>query len=166
MVASLLFWGFANSVLYSVPRCCGAFTPSTRRRVVGGLFFDVEAVRTEASRDGATPTRNHESAGRLRQRGQEVLPALRFVCERRVGLFGQFVRIVSKLRAGAADPAAAWGLSFKLLMGGVVASGGVLLGAYEYMQRQVVTDPRCVDPTLKKVKDQNQNVRCATRRNI
>ena len=41
----------------------------------------------------------------------------------------------------------------KLLMGGVVASGGVLLGAYEYMQRQVVTDPRCVDPsTLKKSK--------------
>ena len=66
---------------------------------------------------------------------------------------GQFVRIVSKLRAGAADPAAAWGLSLKLLMGGVVASGGVLLGAYEYMQRQVVTDPRCVDPsTLKKSK--------------
>ena len=30
VVASLLFWGFANSVLYSVPRCCGAFTPSTR----------------------------------------------------------------------------------------------------------------------------------------
>merc|ERR1711861_126680 len=47
----------------------------------------------------------------------------------------------------------AWGLSLKLLMGGVVASGGVLLGAYEYMQRQVVTDPRCVDPsTLKKSK--------------
>ena len=34
-----------------------------------------------------------------------------------------------------------------------MASGGVLLGAYEYMQRQVVTDPRCVDPsTLKKSK--------------
>ena len=32
------------------------------------------------------------------------------------------MRIVSKLRAGAADPAAAWGLSLKLLMGGVVAS--------------------------------------------
>jgi len=66
---------------------------------------------------------------------------------------GQFVRIVSRLRAGAADPAAAWGLSLKLLMGGVVASGGVLLGAYEFMQRKVVTDPECVDPsTLKKAK--------------
>ena len=30
VVASLLFWGFANSVPYSVPRCSGAFTPSTR----------------------------------------------------------------------------------------------------------------------------------------
>ena len=66
---------------------------------------------------------------------------------------GQFVRIVSKLRAGAANPAAAWGLSLKLLMGGVVASGGVMLGAYEFMQRKVVTDPNCVDPSsLKKAK--------------
>ena len=54
VVASLLFWGFANSVLYSVPRCCGAFTPSTR--VVGGLFFDVEAVRTEGVPRQATPS--------------------------------------------------------------------------------------------------------------
>ena len=30
VVASLLFWGFANSVRGGVPRRCGAFTPSTR----------------------------------------------------------------------------------------------------------------------------------------
>ena len=65
---------------------------------------------------------------------------------------GQFVRLVSKLRVGATG-ADAWGLSLQLLMGGVCASGGVLLGAYEYMQRKVVTDPECVDPsTLKKAK--------------
>ena len=79
---------------------------------------------------------------------------------------GQFVRIVSKLRAGAADSAAARGLSLKLLMGGVVASGGVLLGAYEYMQRQVVTDPRCVDPSTLKNQRPKPKCPCATRRNI
>jgi len=104
VVASLLFWGFANSVV--------SVNEAKKYYPLFGLFANVALVFS-----------------------------------------GQFVRIVSKLRAGAADPAAAWGLSLKLLMGGVVASGGVLLGAYEYMQRQVVTDPRCVDPsTLKKSK--------------
>ena len=163
VVASLLFWGLR------IPYCTasrGAAAPSRHRRAsspgmmeVGGLFFDVEAVRTESRDRGRRPATsdavdarlNH--AGRLRQRGQGFAYLL-FGLFANVALVfsGQFVRIVSKLRA-VADPAAAWGLSLKLLMGGVVASGGVLLGAYEYMQRQVVTDPRCVDPsTLKKSK--------------
>lgn len=104
VVASLLFWGFANSVV--------SVKEAKKYYPLFGLFANIALVFS-----------------------------------------GQFVRIVSKLRVGAADPAAAWGLSLKLLMGGVVASGGVLLGAYEYMQRCVVTDPRCVDQsTLKKSK--------------
>mmetsp|Transcript_24531 Transcript_24531/g.75665 ORF Transcript_24531/g.75665 Transcript_24531/m.75665 type:complete len:546 (+) Transcript_24531:416-2053(+) len=104
VVASLLFWGFANSVV--------SVKEAKKYYPLFGLFANVALIFS-----------------------------------------GQFVRIVSKLRAGAANPAAAWGLSLKLLMGGVVASGGVMLGAYEFMQRKVVTDPNCVDPSsLKKAK--------------
>ena len=103
VVASLLFWGFANSVV--------SVKEAKKYYPLFGLFANIALVFS-----------------------------------------GQFVRLVSKLRVGATG-ADAWGLSLKLLMGGVCASGGVLLGAYEYMQRKVVTDPECVDPsTLKKAK--------------
>ena len=82
VVASLLFWGFANSVLYSVPCSRHRRASSPGMMEVGGLVFDVEAVRTESrDRIDALP-----HTGRLRQRGQEVLPALRSVRERRVGV--------------------------------------------------------------------------------
>ena len=105
VVASLLFWGFANSVV--------SVKEAKKYYPLFGLFANIALVFS-----------------------------------------GQFVRIVSKLRAGAAVGAAdAWGLSLKLLMGGVCGSGLVLLSAYEYMQRCVVTDPKCVDPaSLKKAK--------------
>ena len=50
VVASLLFWGFANSVLYSVPPSRHRRASSPGEEIVGGLFSDFEAVRTE-SRD-------------------------------------------------------------------------------------------------------------------
>jgi len=61
---------------------------------------------------------------------------------------GQYVRLVSMLRAAAAPGVDGWGMSLKLLMGGVAASGGVMLGLYEHMQRNVMTDPNCVDPNM------------------
>lgn len=51
---------------------------------------------------------------------------------------GQYVKWVSNLRGSLAPGVDAWAISLKYLMGAVVASGGVLLGAYEYMQRTVV----------------------------
>jgi len=59
-------------------------------------------------------------------------------------LSGQYVKWVSLLRAKTAPGVDAWGLSLKYLMGAVMASGGVLLGTFSYMQRNVVTDPNCV----------------------
>merc|ERR1719424_1494395 len=101
VVASLLFWGFANSVV--------SVKEAKKYYPLFGLFANIALVFS-----------------------------------------GQFVRVVSRLRTGGDS---SWGLSLKILMGGVTASGAVLLGAYEYMQRKVVTDPACVDVTkLKKAK--------------
>ena len=101
VVASLLFWGFANSVV--------SVKEAKKYYPLFGLFANIALVFS-----------------------------------------GQFVRVVSRLRTGGGSD---WGLSLKILMGGVTASGAVLLGAYEYMQRKVVRDPACVDVTkLKKAK--------------
>eukprot|EP00520_Triparma_pacifica_P001144 CAMPEP_0118653020 /NCGR_PEP_ID=MMETSP0785-20121206/11619_1 /TAXON_ID=91992 /ORGANISM="Bolidomonas pacifica, Strain CCMP 1866" /LENGTH=561 /DNA_ID=CAMNT_0006545557 /DNA_START=38 /DNA_END=1723 /DNA_ORIENTATION=+ len=61
---------------------------------------------------------------------------------------GQYVRLVSMLRAAAGPGVDGWGMSLKLLMGGVLGSGGIMLALYEFMQRKVVTDPNCVDPNM------------------
>jgi AAA family ATP:ADP antiporter len=63
---------------------------------------------------------------------------------------GGFSKKVSTLKAGLAVGVDPWGFSLKLLMGGVVGSGLVLLAAFTYLQRKVVTDPECVDPTVVK----------------
>lgn len=71
---------------------------------------------------------------------------------------GQYVKWVSKMRANLAPGVDAWGMSLKYLMGAVMASGGALIGIFSYMQRNVLTDPACVDvaarakPKKKKVK--------------
>ena len=46
----------------------------------------------------------------------------------------------------------AWGMSLKLLMGAVCASGGVMLGTYKYMQDKVLTDPNVILPSEPKKK--------------
>eukprot|EP00635_Sarcinochrysidales_sp_CCMP3193_P011555 CAMPEP_0118900880 /NCGR_PEP_ID=MMETSP1166-20130328/6815_1 /TAXON_ID=1104430 /ORGANISM="Chrysoreinhardia sp, Strain CCMP3193" /LENGTH=679 /DNA_ID=CAMNT_0006840035 /DNA_START=30 /DNA_END=2069 /DNA_ORIENTATION=- len=103
VVASLLFWGLANSIV-TIPE-------AKRYYPLFGLFANVALVFS-----------------------------------------GQFVRYAASLRSSssgatavsmaAADP---WSASLQLLIGGVVASGAVLLAGHEYIQRKVVNDPRCVD---------------------
>ena len=65
---------------------------------------------------------------------------------------GQYVKLVSKLRGLAGPGVDAWGMSLKLLMGAVCASGGVMLGTYKYMQDKVLTDPNVILPSEPKKK--------------
>merc|ERR1719162_1700302 len=72
---------------------------------------------------------------------------------------GQYVKWVSGLRANLAPGVDAWGVSLKYLMGAVVACGSVMIGLFSHMQRNVLTDPNCVNQeeqakkkTKKKVK--------------
>jgi AAA family ATP:ADP antiporter len=51
---------------------------------------------------------------------------------------GQYVRWVSNLRGTLAPGVDAWAVSLRYLMGAVIGSGGVLLGAYSYMQNKVI----------------------------
>jgi ATP/ADP translocase len=44
----------------------------------------------------------------------------------------------------------AYGLTLKLLIAGVVASGGVMVGCHKFVQDKVMTDPECVDPRAAK----------------
>jgi len=58
---------------------------------------------------------------------------------------GQYVRFVSTLRANLPPGVDPWGMSLKYLMGAVAVSGGCLVSIFSYMQRNVMTDPACVD---------------------
>ena len=58
---------------------------------------------------------------------------------------GQYVKLVSGIRSRLPPGVDAWGASLKLLIGAVLASGGVMLTTYKYMQDHVLTDPNCVD---------------------
>jgi AAA family ATP:ADP antiporter len=69
---------------------------------------------------------------------------------------GQYVRYVSSIRANLAPGVDGWGHSLKLLMGGVVAGGAMMLGLYEFVQRQVLTDPQCVDPEREKARKKSK----------
>lgn len=56
---------------------------------------------------------------------------------------GQYVKWVSNLRGTLAPGVDAWAVSLRYLMAAVVASGGVLLAAYKYMQDNIVAkDPK------------------------
>ena len=50
---------------------------------------------------------------------------------------GQYVRLVSMIRAGLPDGVDKWGHSLKLLMAAVVGGGAALLGIFEFMQQKV-----------------------------
>lgn len=58
---------------------------------------------------------------------------------------GQYVRWVSKMRGTLAPGVDAWAVSLRYLMGAVLAGGGVVLGSYRHMQKNIV-------PTLAKNK--------------
>jgi ATP/ADP translocase len=62
---------------------------------------------------------------------------------------GQYVRWVSNMRGALAPGVDAWAVSLKYLMGAVIASGGVLLGAYKYMQDKIIPHT----PAAKEAKD-------------
>lgn len=51
---------------------------------------------------------------------------------------GQYVRLVSNMRASLAPGVDAWAVSLRYLMGAVVASGGVLCAAHKYLQDNVI----------------------------
>jgi len=72
---------------------------------------------------------------------------------------GQYVKWVSTLRANVAPGVDAWGLSLKYLMGAVMASGGVLLATYSHMQRNVLTDPECVDIEKRETRKKKKKVK-------
>jgi len=76
-----------------------------------------------------------------------VVPFLSYLPDPLFGLFanvaligsGQYVKFVSNLRASLAPGVDAWAVSLRYLMGAVLASGGVLLGAYKYIQDKIVS---------------------------
>lgn len=66
------------------------------------------------------------------------------------------------MRASIAPGVDAWGVSLKYLMGAVIASGGVMLSTFSYMQRKVLTDPNCVKqapPSVNKKKKVKMGMR-------
>jgi AAA family ATP:ADP antiporter len=75
---------------------------------------------------------------------------------------GQYVKIVSDIRSRLPANVDAWGYSLKMLMGAVVAGGISIMGLYAHMQRNVLTDPECVNPNReKKRKKQKTNMSVA-----
>jgi len=66
---------------------------------------------------------------------------------------GAYVKFVSSVRDGLAPGVDKWGVSLKLLMVAILASGGVILAAMRHVEKKVLTDPECVDASsLKKAK--------------
>ena len=72
---------------------------------------------------------------------------------------GQYVKWVSTLRASLAPGVDAWGMSLKYLMGAVVAGGGCMLGLFNHMQKNVMTDPACVDLEKQALKKKKKKIK-------
>ena len=51
---------------------------------------------------------------------------------------GQYVRWVSNMRSSLAPGVDAWAVSLRYLMGAVLAGGGIVLGTFRHMQRNIV----------------------------
>jgi len=96
VVASLLFWGFANEVT--------TVDEAKKYYPLFGLFANVALIFS-----------------------------------------GQYVRWVSNMRSTLAPGVDAWAISLRYLMGAVLAGGGVVLGTFRHMQKNIV-------PTLAKNK--------------
>lgn len=76
---------------------------------------------------------------------------------------GQYVKWVSKMRDTLAPGIDPWGVSLKYLMGAVMASGAVLIGTFTYMQKNVMTDPNCVDQEKQANKKKKKRVKMGLR---
>jgi len=76
---------------------------------------------------------------------------------------GQYVKWVSRMRENLAPGVDPWGLSLKYLMAAIIASGGVLLSAFAYMQKNVMTDPNCVDQEKQANKKKKKRVKMGLR---
>jgi len=72
---------------------------------------------------------------------------------------GQYVKWVSQLRANLPPGVDPWGVSLKYLMAAVTCSGVALLGTFNYMQRNVLTDPNCVDIEKRETKAKKKKVK-------
>lgn len=89
VVASLLFWGFANEVT--------TVDEAKKYYPLFGLFANVALIFS-----------------------------------------GQYVRWVSNMRSTLAPGVDAWAVSLRYLMGAVLAGGGIVLGTFRHMQRNIV----------------------------
>lgn len=72
---------------------------------------------------------------------------------------GQYVKWVSKLRANLPAGVDPWGMSLKYLMGAIVVGGGAMIGLFSHMQRNVLTDPACVDQEKQELKKKKKKVK-------
>ena len=72
---------------------------------------------------------------------------------------GQYVKWVSKLRTNLPPGADAWAISLNYLMGAVVTGGIALLTLFSHMQRNVLTDPNCVNQERKAKRQAKKKVR-------
>lgn len=67
---------------------------------------------------------------------------------------GPAIVLVSNIRKKLPPEVDAWGISLNFLMGMVVVAGVLILGIYNWMQKNVLTDPRFYDPQkIKKKKE-------------
>lgn len=72
---------------------------------------------------------------------------------------GQYVKFVSNLRASLAPGVDAWAVSLNYLMGAVCVSGGVLLGAYKYIQDKIVAKLEAPGGKVTKKKKVNMSLK-------
>lgn len=72
---------------------------------------------------------------------------------------GQYVKWVSKMRATLPAGVDPWGVSLKYLMGAIIAGGGAMLALFSHMQRNVLTDPACVDQEKQAAKKKKTKVK-------
>lgn len=63
---------------------------------------------------------------------------------------GSFMKWSSTFAAKVSEAGDVYATTLKLLVSGVLASSGVLVGAYRYVQTRVMSDPECVDPSQQK----------------
>ena len=80
------------------------------------------------------------------QEAKKYYPLFGFMANIALIFSGQYVKLVSDIRSRLPSHVDAWGYSLRLLMGAVVTFGTFIMGLYSHMQRNVLTDPECVNP--------------------